>query len=302
MAIHTQNHTITLGDGRKLGYAAYGVPTGQPVFFFHGSASSRLDHPLDEDILTRLNIRFISMDRPGNGLSDFQADRRLIDSAKDILQLADHLEIAQFHVLGHSAGGPHALACAHQLPERMIKAAVISSVAPMNRPHAYQGMPLFNRLLARSARFAPIFTHIIRWMTRWMLMGDFEKSSKALMSSIPEVDQSILYSAKNKENFINTIREGFRVGSRGVAQDDILINRAWGFELNEIRPQIDIWHGELDVNVPMNAAQYLYARLPHARVIFLPGEGHFLILKYWERIRSALVYPDQMEADQPGAH
>lgn len=289
------NQTWILKDGRKLGFAEYGVLGGQAVFYFHGSGSSRFEHPLNQDILTQLNIRFISVDRPGNGLSDFQADRRLIGWAKDIVQLADYLETERFYVVGHSAGGPHALACAHQIPERIFAGAVISSVAPMNRPHAYQGMPFLNQLLARSARHSPILVKLIRWVMRRMVMGDFEKSTRILMSSIPKADKAIIYELRNAESFISTVREGFRFGSSGVAQDDILINQDWDFNLTEIKPHIDIWHGEKDVNVPMNAAQYLCNMLPHARLIFLPSEGHFIQLKYWGGILSALVNHDRTE-------
>ena len=290
MQTSEQNRTLILKDGRKLGFAEYGVPAGQPVFHFYGSGGSRLDHPPPEDILSRLNIRFISVDRPGNGLSDFQAGRRLIDWAKDIGQLADHLGIEQFYVDGHSAGGPHALACAHQLPERVIAGAAISSVAPMSRPGAYAGMPLFNQILARSACHIPLITQLIRWMMRNMIMGDFEKTSQQLMASIPDSDKTVLYHSQTAESFVRAVREGFRSGSRGVAQDDALINLDWGVDLACVRPRIDIWHGEADVNVPIGAAKYLRDMLPHTQATFFPGKGHFFIWKYWEEILSALVY------------
>jgi pimeloyl-ACP methyl ester carboxylesterase len=284
-----QDLTLILEDGRRLGFAEYGVPSGRPVFHFHGSGGSRLEHPSPEDILTRLNIRFISVDRPGNGSSDFQAGRRILDWAEDIRQLADHLEIEQFYVEGHSAGGPHALACAHQLPGRVVAGAVISSVAPMNRPNAYAGMPALNQLLARSARYLPLFTRMIRWSMRKMIMGDLEKTSRQLMASIPDSDRAVLYDSQNVIRFRSAIREGFRSGSRGVAQDDTLVNRDWGFDLKGVTPRIDIWHGEADVNVPIGSSMYLRDMLPHQRTVFLPGEGHFFILKYWDRILAALV-------------
>lgn len=290
MQTNEQNLTVTLQDGRKLGFGQYGVSRGQVVFNFHGSGGSRLEHPSPADILTRLNIRFISVDRPGNGLSDFQANRRLMDWAKDIAQLADYLEVEQFYVAGHSAGGPHALACAHQLPKRVIAGAAVSSVAPMSRPNAYKGMPILNQVLARSARHFPMILMLIRWMMRKMMMGDFEKASRQLMSSLPDTDKAILYNPQRVELFVRAVREGFRSGSKGVAQDDILINREWGFDLAEIKQRIDIWHGEADVNVPIGAARYLRDKLPHARATFLPGEGHFFLLKYWEKILSELVY------------
>ena len=283
------NQWIVLDDGRHLGFAEYGLSTGRPVFHFHGSGGSRLEHPLPESILSRLSIRFISVDRPGNGLSDFQPRRRIVGWARDIAQLADHLAIQRFYVEGHSAGGPHALACAHQLPERVIAGAVISSVAPTGRPNPYQGMPVLNQILARSARQFPWITEIIRRLMRGMVLGDAEKASRQLMSSIPAADRAVLYDPRNVEIFVNSVREGFRTGSRGVAQDDILVNQEWGFDLACVSPRIDIWHGEADVNVPVQAAKYLHDKLPHTRATYLPGEGHFFILKRWEEILSALV-------------
>ena len=100
-----ENQTLILKDGRTFGYAEYGVSTGSPVFHFHGSGSSRLEKPASENILIRLDIRFISVDRPGHGLSDYQPERRLMDWPKDIMQLADHLGLEKFYVSGHSAGG-----------------------------------------------------------------------------------------------------------------------------------------------------------------------------------------------------
>jgi hypothetical protein len=38
-----EDGTLLLGDGRKLGYAQYGQPDGEPFFFFHGHPGSRLE-------------------------------------------------------------------------------------------------------------------------------------------------------------------------------------------------------------------------------------------------------------------
>jgi pimeloyl-ACP methyl ester carboxylesterase len=288
MPVDRSNQTLILQDGRRLGFAEFGAPTGHPVFFFHGSASSRLDRPASESMLAQLGIRFITTDRPGHGLSDPQPKRRLIDWPQDVRQLADHLGIREFYVAGHSAGGPHALACAHQLPERVIAGAAISSVAPMSRPGAYEGMPPLNQLLARSARQAPWITRLIRRITRGMVMGDVEKATQQMMYSIPDSDKDVLHSPQNVEIMVSAIREGFRQGSRWVAQDDILVNQEWGFDLASVKPRIDIWHGEADVNVPIHAGEYLRDALPHARATFLPGAGHFFVLNRWEEILTAL--------------
>jgi hypothetical protein len=41
----SEEGTLVLGDGRRLGYASYGRPDGEPVLFFHGHPGSRLVAP-----------------------------------------------------------------------------------------------------------------------------------------------------------------------------------------------------------------------------------------------------------------
>jgi pimeloyl-ACP methyl ester carboxylesterase len=280
------NKTLTLEDGRRLGFAEYGTLSGRPVFHFHGSASSRFERPASPELLDRLGVHFISLDRPGHGLSDYQPDRRLVDWPRDISQLADHLGIGEFYVSGYSAGGPHALVCAHQLADRVLAGAAVSCMAPMDRPGAYEGMPLPNQMLARSARRFPPLTKLLRRITRGMILDDPEKAVRRVMSSVPESDKAVLYAPENVEIFSHSLREGFRQGYQGVAQDDILVNRDWGFDPRHIRPRIDIWHGDADVNVPVHAGKFLNDVLPHTNTVFLPGEGHFFLLKSWEQILS----------------
>ena len=290
--------SIVLGDGRCLGYAEYGDPAGQPVFHFHGSAGSRLDHPADEGILREQAIRFIAVERPGHGLSDFQPKRRLVDWPKDVSQLADHLGLLIFFVEGWSAGGPHALACAWGLPDRVKAVALIASPVPMKRDEALNGLPLPNRALAASARWFPPLTYLIRWLTRRMVLRDARQASQRVMASIPKADKTALYSPENLAVFIQSIQEGYRPGWRGVAQDDIIVNRDWGFDPASIRVPVDIWHGEADVNVPINAGHYLAETLPQARPFFLPGEGHFFVLERWGEVLAELVSPRQRSGEQ----
>jgi pimeloyl-ACP methyl ester carboxylesterase len=152
------NQTIVLKDERRLGFAEYGDASGNAVFHFNGSGGSRLEHPSDLSILTDLGIRYVSTDRPGHGISDPQPDRRLLDWPDDVEQLADHLGISTFHVIGWSAGGPHALACAYKLPDRISAGALISGLAPPDRPNPYEGLPLMLKtLMIIARRLPPVF-------------------------------------------------------------------------------------------------------------------------------------------------
>jgi pimeloyl-ACP methyl ester carboxylesterase len=259
------------------------------VVHFHGSASSRLERPADETLLHDLNVRLIGVDRPGHGLSDHQPGRRLADWPDDVAQLAGHLHLPRFHVTGYSAGGPHALACAARLPGQVVAAAVIGCNAPPDRPRPYTGMPLPNQLLAWAARHIPWSVYPIRRLMRRMTLGDVEQTARRLMASLPDADQAVLYDPDHLPVFVAAIRDGFRTGSRGVARDDIAIHHDWGFRLSGIRSRVDIWHGQADVNVPVDAATHLDRHIPTTRLTVIPEEGHFLIFRRWNQILEDLV-------------
>jgi hypothetical protein len=48
------NQTLTLKDGRALGFAEYGDPQGKPILEFHGNPSSRLGSELFNRAAKRL--------------------------------------------------------------------------------------------------------------------------------------------------------------------------------------------------------------------------------------------------------
>ena len=50
---------------RKLGYAEFGDPAGQPVVFLHGWCGSRLTRHPDDQLTASLRVRLITVDRPG---------------------------------------------------------------------------------------------------------------------------------------------------------------------------------------------------------------------------------------------
>ena len=62
------DNTITLADGRRLGYAEFGDTMGKPVLYFHGFPSSRLEAAGFDDIARRVGARVVGVDRPGFGL------------------------------------------------------------------------------------------------------------------------------------------------------------------------------------------------------------------------------------------
>ena len=281
----TGAETMKLQDGRRLAFAQHGDPGGRPVFFFHGSAGSRLEHPAN---LCALGARIICTDRPGHGLSDFQPNRELLDWPEDVAQLADELRIERFHVLGWSAGGPHALACAHELPERVLAGAVAASPGPMNSPGAMKDLAPLARAFVLVARKVPVLGEQLRRRARSLVWGDPEKFGKQLWASIPDQSDRMLQSG-NFDMMLADVREGYRQGWRGIARDDRVIMGEWGFDVADIGVRIDVWHGRRDSKMIVHASEYLHSRIPNNRSFALPEEGHFFLLEHWGRVVHTLL-------------
>ena len=117
------SEVFQLPDKRTLGYALYGPGDGQPVLYFHGTPSSRLEPSLltafginFDALLIKYNIQLVAVDRPGIGLSTFNPAGSFTSFADDVSNLFRFLKIDQTKVLCWSGGGPFALAIANQYP------------------------------------------------------------------------------------------------------------------------------------------------------------------------------------------
>jgi pimeloyl-ACP methyl ester carboxylesterase len=278
---------IRLPDGRALGVAEYGDPQGKPVIFFTGAPSSRFLHPPTEPTEV-LGARLVVLERPGFGLSDFQPRRRLLDWPADVAVAADTLGIERFAVAGISAGAPYTAACAYKIPQRLTKVAIISGVGPMDLPGAIEEMPRVRRLGASVARNAPWLLGPILWLTS-NPRRDPERFYKRMLSGNSDADRALLSRPEMKAMLMRNYVEATRAGMRGFARESIIVSSPWGFSPADITVPVYLWHGEDDANVSLSAARYLAQAIPDCRAKFIPGEGHWLVLTYWEEILSELL-------------
>lgn len=283
------NQILKLEDGRKLAFAEYGDPLGKPVFHFNGSGGSRLEHPADLGVLSKLGIRYISTDRPGHGNSSFQPDRELLDWPVDVAAIADYLGIEKFYVLGWSAGGSHALVCAYKMPERVIAGSVVSGLAPPNRPNPYEGYKGILKALMILGRRYPKLVYLFRKIAAKQINNAAESAGEKYVKSLPKVDQSPFENKDIEDMLIADIKEGYKQGGDGPARDDIIINNDWGFDIKDIKTRIDIWQGDADENVPLNQGKYQAALLSNSEFHLMKDKGHMFLLEEWENILIELI-------------
>jgi len=275
---------IKLSDGRTLGYAEYGAPEGKPVFYFHGFPSSRLDWPLFDTgaIAAQLNARIVAADRPGYGLSDSKRGREFLDWPDDVVELANALQVDRFAVLGISGGGPYAAACAYRIPERLTATAIVCGMGPSEAPGVWEGVSMLMPAQSPEER-------------RQMLMGvagDMDLMVSGMNQTYPQghPDRVILDRPELVKAFVDAMREVFRSGIDGADQDAALYTRPWRFRLQDIAAEVHLWHGELDINVPVSVGHYVADAIPNCHATFLKDEGHFTLpINHIREILSILV-------------
>ncbi len=278
---------MRLRDGRLLGYAEWGDPTGRPVLSFHGNPGSRLSVWGGVGPLREAGMRLITVDRPGIGLSDPKPGRSVADWASDVAELADRLDLGRFAVVGYSVGGAYAAACAHRLPERVTAAAVVSSIVPLDRPGALAEFG--KRLDWRLARHAP-------WALR-ALYGSLARVARAAPSlaraaftarmSPPE--REIAGRPEVAEREAASSLESARRGTRELVEDLRVAIRPWGFDPGEIRVPVLVWHGDRDSSIPTSWGEWWADAVPGARLTRCTGEGHLLIEDRISEILEAVV-------------
>lgn len=276
------NQSITLTDGRVLGYAESGDPKGTALFLFHGLNSSRLEVNIADEAMLRSGIRCIGIDRPGMGLSTFQEDRRVLGFVDDVEALADHLAIEKFFVMGVSAGTPYALACTYKIPHRIISCGIISGVAPV--------FTCGLKEMSKGSRFFILLAQRSPWLIKylfWFLHGRISQNTakentflEGIMFALDDVDKDLIKIPSAKSVLTETFREGYRQGSKGVAYDGILaFGKPWGFKLEEINfRDIYLWHGEKDKGMPSTMVKCMTGKLENATLKTYPKEGHLSII------------------------
>jgi pimeloyl-ACP methyl ester carboxylesterase len=266
-------------DGRSLTFAEWGDLNGFPVFSLHGTPNSRYARHWDEGKYAEAGARVITYDRPGYGGSDRHKGRRVVDCVGDVAAIADALGIDRFAITGGSGGGPHALAVAARLPERVTRAACAVGIVPYDTAGFdwLDGMdPLnvkeFGWALQGEDVLVPELEREVAEMKERVaadpakLLGDDWELSEA--------DRAELARPERAEITRQDVDESFRNGVWGWADDDLCFTQPWGFDVAEIRVPTRIIFGLTDVLVPAAHGHWLGRHVPGAEVVAEEDQGH----------------------------
>lgn len=275
-------HTITLKDGRTLGYAEFGDPAGKPVFYFSGSTVSGLIARTIHAAAAQAGARIIAADRPGIGLSDYMPHRTLQDWPNDVCELAGTLGIDRFAVMSESGGSLYAAVCALRIPDRLTAVAIVAGPSPFDAPGVLQGMPAPSRTTLLMVQKAPSWLwRLLYAPVSVMARRSPDRLRPQLLQSargMPEPDRAVFTAPEYQAALLEAFCAAFRQGPRGPVLDLKLCAQSWGEWLPDIPIEVQLWHGELDQNAPIAMVRYMRQAIPRSRAMFYPDEGHVSIM------------------------
>jgi pimeloyl-ACP methyl ester carboxylesterase len=235
-------------------------------------------------------------DRPGIGRSDPLEGRTLADWPKEVGALADALGISTFAVVGVSAGGPYAAACAALTPGRLSGVALVSSraLAQYNwaeqpgveeewDPEQREEFDLARESPAAAATLAG--QHFAEDFTR------FDEHPELIHEWLEaaEGDRWFFEDATRTANFDAFIRETFRQGLEAITWELIDVFLPWGFRLADIPIPVTIWHGSQDPRVTQEHIDFQVSTIPRCSLVIWPDSGHLGFVKHWSEILEAVL-------------
>jgi pimeloyl-ACP methyl ester carboxylesterase len=273
-------HEIPAPGGRTLRVYEDGDPGGPAVVYHHGTPTDgSLFRVWVHDARER-GIRLIGYDRPGYGGSSPHPGRTVGDAAADVGAIADALDIDRLATWGESGGGPHALACAALLGDRIVAAACLAGVAPFDAEglNYFRGMGHDNWVEFGSALAGrDVLEALLEAQAPDLLTAVAAEVADQMRSLVSEADQAAL-DAGYAEHWVGSMPEVLAQGVAGWRDDDLAFTEPFGFEMRDIAVPLLVWHGRQDRFVPAAHGEWLAANVPGAEARITDEDGHLTVI------------------------
>jgi pimeloyl-ACP methyl ester carboxylesterase len=209
-----------------------------------------------------------------------------------VTSIVDHLGMDRFYVIGWSGGGPHALACAALMPDRVIAAATIAGVAPRDAEGldwlAGMGEENIEEFGAAETGEQELRTYLEQHAAE-LTQATGPDLHAALGDLLSDVDKAAL-TGDFAEYLADASRHGLAHGIWGWFDDDVAFLKDWGFDVGATERPVTIWQGEQDRFVPFGHGRWLADHVSGARAELHPEHGHLsLAVASYDRILDSLL-------------
>jgi pimeloyl-ACP methyl ester carboxylesterase len=274
--------SVQAADGRTLAVEEAGDPDGIAVLMHSGTPNSRRLYRRHVEDAESRGLRLICYDRPGYGESTAQPGRTVADCASDVRDICAALDISRLLTWGISGGGPHVLACAALLPDLVVAAASLASLAPYGADGLdfFAGMGQenvddFNLTLHGSESDIRARAAELRDET---LAASAEELASTMQTLLTPTDAAAL-TGELADYLAYTGRDGLAPGIDGLLEDEGAFVEPWGFDVSAITVPVLVVHGREDQFVPQNHGVWLAAQIPGAQAWLTDNDGHLTLFE-----------------------
>ena len=277
----SSDSVIRLPDGRDLAITVAGPADAVPLIWHHGTPGCRFQSREKQRAAAERGLRLVSYSRAGAAHSTRNPGRSVADVGADVAAILDHLGADRCVTAGQSGGGPHTLATAAALPDRVRAAASLCGIRPYadlpdDRPFL-EGMGPDNlEEFALALEGEQALRPFLEKHQPAIATAQAEQVITDLASLLPQVDRDVLTGEVGADILANL--QGGVEALDGWLDDDLAFTRDWGFDPASITVPTYLWHGTEDLMVPVHHAESLARRMPDAQVRIREGEGHLSIV------------------------
>lgn len=272
--------SLDVGGGRSLDVRVVGPEDGVVLISHHGTPSSGRPFAPFAEAAAERGLRLVAYSRPGYAGSTRMPGRSVADCAADTAVIADHLRADRFYTIGQSGGGPHTLACAALLPDRVISCATTAGVGPWNAAGLdfLAGMADENVAeLGAAVEGGEALRRNLESQAESLRLATAADLAEALGDLVSPVDVAAL-TGEFAEHATAMVHESISTGVDGWFDDDMAFVHPWGFDLADIRVPVTVWQGAQDRMVPFAHGEWLAAHVAGAKARLFHDEGHLSLI------------------------
>ena len=286
-------------DGVKIFYREYGLKESEPILLVHGLGAQLVHWPPHLiSFLVDHGYRVITFDNRDSGLSSRFKDKpsfglgylryffrlpikteySLNDMAKDGINLLNHLQIKQSHILGTSMGGMISQILCSKYPDRVKSFTLIASTARVPGPLNGASREVRDMMIERSKLENPTMEEVYQREIKWVgLIG-----MKDRVVDTPEFRESTISNYKRVED----IKDGFGYARQLYA---ILSSKNRIRKVRSIKADTLIIHGKEDPVIDVKNSLLMQKLIRNSKLIVIPNMRHLIEEEILDQFKDRLI-------------